>query len=229
MKNIIFFIFILVNIGSVYGQSPQNFILQRGTRLDDLIRPDLLYYFSEFKNGFIYYKSKPAEYGKFNYNMFHDEIQFLNENGNKMALASYSDVAYVSINNQIFLYLNNGIFEVVESGRNSLLIKRRCVVKETGKVINSTFVSHGSNVDQETNVVVNGVPKTINTKREALAKVEITPYLLNGKKITLANDIHKIKKIYNKDSEIDKYLISFPVDVNNVEDIKRLIVYCNSL
>ncbi len=229
MKNILFFILLLIGFDSVFGQLTQKIIVQKGTLLDNVIRPDLLYYFSDFKDGQVFYRVKPAVYGKFNYNMLHDEIQFLNENGKKLAISDYSDVAYVLIDNHIFIHFNSGIYEAIESGKKSLIIKRKCNIKEIGKVVSPTFVSHGSNIDQETNIVVNGTPKTINTKREVLVKIDTIPFLYFEKKIYLANDLNKFKKIFKKSVEIDQYINSVPVDFNQIDDLKKLTTFCNSL
>ncbi len=123
----------MIITGCIFCQTPQKIILDDNKASVSDINPELQLIFPDFRDGSIHYKGKRPIECKLNYNFLLDEILFLNEKGEKMALANPEDVLNVSIADRVFIPTAKGYFEVIEDGKASLVYKWICRISKAGK------------------------------------------------------------------------------------------------
>jgi hypothetical protein len=159
-----------------------------------------------------------------------DEILFINENGAKMAISNPEDLSYVIISDRMFIPSPKGYFEVIEKGDVSLVYKWICRISKVGKEGALGLSTDAPSVYQMNRFSFDAREWKMGIDEEAVAAVEVRPYLNAGSKFIQITDVKSFMKAFpGKKSEIKTYLDQNPVDFKKEADLRRLTSYGNSL
>lgn len=231
MKKIFGFLLISLIIPEyLLSQGSQKITIDNNKASAEQINPEFQQIFPDFRSARIYYKAMRPIGCKANYNFLFDEILFLNEKGEKMALANPERLLHVIIDNRMFVPSNKGYFEVIESGDVSLLYKWVCRIRETRKQGALGLSTAAPSVYQMNRISFDSKEWKMEVDKEALASVEVIPYLkAKTNYISVKGPQSLMKAFRGKNSEIKDYLDKNPVDFKNEADLRRIIKYCNSL
>jgi hypothetical protein len=230
MKTIYFLFFLLFIPICLPGQTPQKILLDNNKTSSEVIKPELQQIFPDFRNGQIYYKSKSPIKCMLNYNFLLDEVLFINEKGEKMAIANPEDLKYVLITDRMFIPTPKGYFEVIESGNISLVYKWNCRIIETMKEGALGLSTDAPSVYQMNRISFDSREWKMDVDKEAVASVEVIPYLKIKSKYVLIKGAQSYFKVFHgKKSEIKTYLDQNQADFRKEADLRRLTKYCNSL
>ena len=229
-KNALLSILILLIHGTIYCQETQQLSIAGGTPVNSVLKPEMQNVFPNFTNGEVLFLNHQIVKGKFNYNFLVDEIQFPNEKGEVLALSNPTEISLVTIEKKVFMYLSKGYYEILESGKCSLLLKRKCKILYYGKKGAYGQTAHGASIDQYSSLSINGSVTQVNTEKEAIAKIDYSHFLLIGKKLIAAENEKGFVKAFSKNkSQVTQYIHEFPVDFTKNEDLIRLTKFCNGL
>jgi hypothetical protein len=230
MKTIYFLLLLLFVPICLPGQTPQKIQLDNNKTSSESIKPELQQIFPDFRNGQIYYKNKNPIKCMLNYNFLLDEVLFINEKGETMALANPEDLKYVLITDRMFIPSPQGYFEVVERGKISLLYKWHCRITETRKEGALGLPTDAPSVYQMNRISFDNKEWKMDVDKEAVASVEVIPYLNKESKFVLIQGAKSYLKVFKSEkSEIKRYLDQNPVDFRKESDLRRMTIYCNSL
>ena len=230
MKTLCLSISLLIITNYVLCQTPQKIIIDNNKASVSEINPELQQIFPDFRNGSIHYKNKRPIECKLNYNFFLDEMLFLNEKGDKMAIANPQDLSYVLIDNRMFISTPEGYFEVIEDGNISLVYKWISRISKAGKEGALGISTDAPSVYQMNRMSFDSKEWKMGVNEEAVVSVEVRPFLWTKSKLILIKGPKSYyKAFHNKSSEIKKYLDQNPADFRKEEDLRRITRYCNSL
>jgi len=211
-------------------QTPQKIIVKDNQASSEMINPELQQIFPDFQNGSIHYKGKRPIECRLNYNFLLDEILFLNEKGEKMALANPQDVSKVIISDRTFIPTAKGYVEVIEDGEISLVYKWICRISKVGKKGALGLSTDAPSVYQMNRFSFDAREWKIAVDEEALAAVEVRPYLkINSKLIQITGVKSFMKAFRGEETKLSQYLDQNPVDIKKEADLRRLTRYGNSL
>lgn len=73
-----------------------------------------IYRFSSFNEGSIVFRNGIISSGRLNYNVSLDELHFINENGDTLAMADPASVSFVNLNGSRFYY-DKGFFQTIDT------------------------------------------------------------------------------------------------------------------
>jgi len=230
MKTIYFLSLLLFIPICLAGQDPQKIQIDNNKVSSEGINPELQQIFPDFRNGQIFYKSRNPIKCMLNYNFLLDEVLFINEKGERMAIANPGELKHVLISDRMFIPSPDGYFEVIERGNISLLYKWHCRITETKKEGALGLSTDAPSVYQMKRISFDNKEWNMEIDKEAVASVEVIPYLNKESKYVLLKGSKSYFKVYKgKKSEIKRYLDQNPVDFRKEADLRRMTRYCNSL
>lgn len=212
------------------GQTPQSVKLNNNKISAESIKPELQYVFPDFQSGRVVMKNKSQVKCQLNYSFLHDEVLFINEKGEKMALANPEEISEVYIANRLFIPELKGYYEVIERGAVNLVYKWTCNIAEKGKEGALGITTDAPSVVQMNRMSFDAREWKLDVDKEAVISVEVVPYLKIKTKYVIvkgAKDFYRA--IPGKKEEIKLYISQNPVDFRKEADLKRIVKYCNSL
>ena len=230
MKKYLFLL--LLFPGWIFAQDRQIIEVTSGDDLDERISYHLQYLFPEFTIGDVIYKDAPLGAGMINYNLLVGEMQFLADD-EVMALANIRDIAMVYIDNRKFYPFNNKEFaeELLSTDKVQLRVRRRGSMVPYAKrgaygasSPTSAITSYNSinNASQQHNLSVMG---------DVMVTLKYFYYLVgqNGR-YTQINNVKAFTKLFPVHrAQIEAYAKENNIRFDNVNDLKVLLVYCNTL
>jgi len=167
---------------------------------------------------------------KLNYNFLLDEILFINEKGEKMAIANPQDLSYVLITDRMFIPSEKGYFEVIENGNVSLVYKWICRISKISKKGALGLSTDAPSVYQLNRFSFDAKEWKMGISEEAVASVEVQPYLRTDSKFVNLKGVQSFNKAFHdKKSEIKTYLEQNTVDFKKEADLRMMTRYCNTL
>lgn len=230
MKTIIlqFCIFVLPICSA--GQANQTITLKNNKVSSEDIKPEFQYIFHDFRSGSVCYRDNKIINCQLNYNFLMDEILFINAKGEKMAIADPKDLSYVLIANRKFIPTPKGYYEIIESGDISLVYKWICRISPTKAKGALGLSTDAPSIYQENRFSFDNREWKMDVDKEALASVEVIPYLkIKSKFVSITGAQSYYKTFRGKNSEIKIYLEQNPVNFKKEADLRRITRFCNSL
>lgn len=225
-----FFVLLLITSGYLFCQAPQKVTIDNNKVSTNDISPELQLIFPDFRDGSIHYKTLRPIKCKLNYNFLLDEVLFLNEKGEHMAIANPEDLTYVIIENRKFIPSEKGYFEVIENDNISLLYKWTSRISKAGKEGALGLPTDAPSVYQMNRISFDSKEWKVGVNEEAVVYVEVRPYFKAYSKFIPATNPKSCYKAYpEKKALIRAYLEQNPVDFKSESDLRRLTRYCNSL
>ena len=230
MKTLYFLFSLLVIPLYLPGQTPQTITLENNKTSSEVINPELQYIFPDFQKGRVFLKDKKVIDCQLNYNFLLDEVLFIDANAKKMALANPQDLLYVTIANRRFISTSKGYFEVIETGKISLVYKWICNIIEKGNEGPLGIISDAPSIYQMNQISFDARTWKLDVDKEAVVTVKVIPYLkIKSKFVPVKGVKDFIKAFPGNRSEIELFMDQNPVDFKIEADLRRLTKYCNSL
>lgn len=224
------FIGILLANATVWGQASQTIIVRNNKVAASDIAPEYQQIFPGFRDATIIYKGMAPIKCQANYNFLLDEIHFLNEKGEKLAISNPIDLTQVIIDNRVFIFTPKGYVEVIEKGDIWLVYKWSCVF--TGKTKEGAYgiKKDTPGIYQMNRISFDSREWNMDVDQEAITFVEVKPYLKSKGKLIHANSLHSFIKAFGKDKfTIKEYAEHNDIDLNKEADLRKFVKFANSL
>jgi hypothetical protein len=230
MKKVIFLMPFLLLSECLVAQTQKKVVLDDNKVSAEKISPELQQIFPDFRKGSVHYKGMMPINCSLNYNFLMDEILFINEKGEKMALANPEDLSHVLIAGRTFIPSSKGYYEVVENGDVSLVYKWICRISKVGKEGALGLSTDAPSVYQLNRFSFDAKEWKLGVDEEAVVNVEVRPYLKTKSRfIQVRGSKSFLKAFQGKKTLINKYLQQNPVDLKKEADLRRMTLYGNSL
>lgn len=230
MKTLPLFLSLLAIEICTSGQTPQTITMDNNKISLELIKPELQYIFPDFQNGRVVLKNHAEVKCQVNYNFLLDEVLFIDENGEKMALANPDEILQVYIASRLFIPSSKGSFEVIENGMVSLVYKWTYNIVDKGKEGAMGILSDAPSIYQMNQMSFDAKNWKLDINKKAVLTVEVIPYIKVGSKyVPVKREKDFFIALPAKKQEIKQYIIKNPVDFKKEADLRRLTKYCNSL
>ena len=113
MKSILTFLFAFVLNGYLFCQD-SIFVINAGVKVNDVIPAEASYHYKDFMSGKVVFRDENVSEGKLNYSMLMDEMHFINERGDTLAVDNEPTISYVSIDKDTF-YFDKGYFMLIKN------------------------------------------------------------------------------------------------------------------
>jgi hypothetical protein len=213
----------------LYSQKSQKILIDNNNVAKEQLSPEFQQIFPEFRNSRVVYRGLSPISCKANYNFLLDEIHYLNEKGDTMAIANPHDLSYVLISDRMFIPSKKGYLEVIEKGNVSLVYKWVCRIRSKAREGALGISTDAPGVYQMNRISFDSREWNIKVNEEGLASVEVIPFLLAKSRIILiSGEVSFLKAFHNREA-LKKYLIENPMDYHKESDLRRFTEYGNSI
>jgi hypothetical protein len=104
-------IFLIIPAG-LFSQESQKILINNNKVAAEQFGPEFQQIYPDFRNSRVVYKGLSPINCRANYNFLLDEIHYLNEKGDTMAIANPRELSYVIIGDRMFIPSEKGFLEV---------------------------------------------------------------------------------------------------------------------
>ncbi|WP_029906063.1 hypothetical protein [Prevotella sp. 10(H)] len=191
------------------------------------------YLFDEFQKGRTVFRNGSAAETFFNYNTLKEKLFFVSQDSVTMEVANPENIVIAKIGDKSFEHVKNGVFyERVNAGNNSVFyIQWRSTLQSKGKNTGygtKSTVSSIDNVSRITDEYGDTYMLRVDKEFDTLPNNSYYLKIKNRfKRFTSANDLAKLYKGHGE--SIKKYAKDEDIKFDNIEDIKKIIAYCELL
>jgi hypothetical protein len=229
MKKVLFIIlFFLISFFNSLGQKTET-ITVKGLDIDNFIA-QTGYKYPSYSRAKVFLKDGDIASGRFNFDYFSQEMKYIGEKGDTLAIANAHDINFVAIGTDSFFY-NKGYYEwIASSGIARLAVKHIFKLVERQNVGPFGISSSSTGVQKIGRVFGNGKPYDFLPNEELVFSKETTFYIspTKGKKndFVVANK-NNIDKLFPK-INIEKFIKENKLNLNKVEDLLSVMVYISN-
>jgi hypothetical protein len=111
-------------LDSISGQQTKSYIVKAGERISEAIPADGMYAFPAFKAATVFMRDGSISAARLNYNIFLNEMQFIGNKGDTMAIAYPETIKYISIDTTLYFYDKTYLQVVLQIDSFKLAIKQ---------------------------------------------------------------------------------------------------------
>jgi translation elongation factor P/translation initiation factor 5A len=129
---------------SVQAQKKKTFKVSPGEKVADVVPQNEKYTYTDFTSGNVYFRNETYYPVKLNYNALFDEMQFISEKGDTLALADENTIKVIVIDKDSFYYQKGYLKQLKKYGEVLLAVKHSFYVMNRQKIGGMGEVSSSS-------------------------------------------------------------------------------------
>ena len=205
-------------------------VIKAGTSLNESVSMKDLCQYPQFVAGKVFFKSGDSTVAKLNYHRFLDEMHFIDLKGDTLSIANAAMIRFIRINDDVFYY-DNGYVKLLKD-TNGIKLAAKQTLRLSGKdkiggygMANPTSAidSYGTLIDQKG--IHNMIP------REDITLTKKTQYYFGDKynRFVLATRKNLLQQFSKQGRTLNAYLKENNVNLNNSEDLQKLLQFLASL
>lgn len=209
------------------AQANKTHLVKAGEAPDKAIPDEAKYILPAFTGGTAFLRSGASVKQRFNYNYLLDEMQFLNTNGDTLAIADPALIKYISIDTLVYYYDKGYLQQTSHSGSYKLAVKQQ-MIQIPDKVGTAYGGSSGSSaVTTYSSIYSSDKVHRLKVDRDVRFEKVMSWYIGNP-----YNRFEKAdrKGFYNtfpsKRDAIKKYIAKNNIDFNKEADLEQLLLFC---
>ncbi len=182
------------------------------------------YLFSEFSDAIIVYKTGLKKSIGLNYNTVTEEMVFF-ENGQYLALDMTETIDTIYINSSTFIPYKNYFLEQHSTDPARIFVRHKHTLLNVGKST-GYGTSQTNAIDNYSSVISSGQIYELNISGDFQLMPENSFFVVIENEIKSVNNIREISKLFSfPKHEIRSYLKSENLDLKNIHDLNKLIVF----
>jgi hypothetical protein len=186
-----------------------------------------LYRYEQFSNGIVWFRDGTTANAKLNYHKLFEQMLFINENGDSLAVGNPEIIKFISIGKDSFYYNKNFYVELVNTYKNVQLARRQTlkeVDQEKTGAYGQTYTNN-SMVANKNYYTVDGRPR-LNVGESTLFSLK-TEYYISYKQNDFTPATKKnIEKLFgDKSKNIKDIIKDHSIDIAKEEDLIKLSRY----
>ena len=216
----------ILYIANVSAQTENIYPVKMGEIPDEVIPKEASYLLPGFTQGVVFFKDGTFSKQRFNYNSLLDEMHFINEQGDTLAIAGTALINSVEIDSIKFYYDTGYVRQVFTQGNYKLVIKQKWAQipdKKTGGYDIGSSIASIKTYSSISNS--NGSIGRLHVGKDVLYKKENSFYV--GDKFNHFQEANKksFHAIF-EDKNISQYLKEHKVNFKKEEDLEALLQFC---
>lgn len=231
-----YIVIVLLLCGGSFAQAQQNattFRVKAGEEPMKVIPVEHQYRYPLFQKGKVVYMNGNFTAATFNYNNLLGEVQFINSQGDTMAIAGEPSLYSVLVGESIYLYNEaEGFLEVVQEFDAMKLGKRKKLEFAGADKVGAYGQSSGASSIRNTSTIIsnNSQRYSLAQKGDVVFSEKLTYFLVDER-----NQFHRankpnILKIFPKHRKaISSYMKEHSLNLDKEQDLVKLLRFCTTL
>jgi hypothetical protein len=189
------------------------------------------YYYPHFAKGMVYFKTGQTTEAKLNYNLALEEMHFLNKNGDTLALANEETLKVIVVGKDSF-YFDKGYLKIVATYDNFKLASKQ---KNAARALKQRG-AYGEDISGTAAVKINNFLSAdrasvkLNSTEGSYGNFEVDYFIMDANSTFIPVSKKNILKYFpNHKSEIETYITTNSLNLEQELDIKKLLLYASLL
>ena len=209
-----------------FAQNTGSFTVKTGTSISETIPDSVLYQYPQFTAGRVHFRNGSTTSAQLNYNRFLDEMQFLDSNGDTLAIAEAETIKLILVGIDSFYYDKGYFFVVGNNGSIKLATKQGFKIlnkQKTAAYDMSTSVSSIRNVNSYT---TEGKIYNLAVREDVVLTRETYYYFGNNYNRFVPATKKDLMSLYPKHrNEISRYIKENEVRFQERKDLEKLLQF----
>ena len=213
---------------NAYSQLTETITVPAGSSFDELYSK--IYNYPHFKEGVVLFKAGNTTKGRFNYNLYEGEVQFISGKGDTLNLAGKNDIKNIIIGGDTFLFNNECLQILTASPKAKLAVSKRIRFTNLQKIGAYGTANTTGSITSFNSFVFNGRINNLTVQENMVFTKTSKFYVLDNAFNSLpANKKNVLKLFPQYKNEIENYLIKNNPDFNIQKDLVAFIDYLNTI
>ena len=134
MKALLLLLLISIGYSDLSAQDSTLVTIKAGNKVKDVLKQADIYSYPEFKNGKVFFRDGSKAVGKMNYSRLIDQMLFIDQNADTLALANEKTIKFIAVNLDTFYFDEGYVRLITDYGDVKLAEKQIWVVADTRKI-----------------------------------------------------------------------------------------------
>jgi hypothetical protein len=214
---------------NLIAQDSTRIFIEAGNRFSDVVTPQMLYRYNEFKPGRILFRDGVIMESKLNYNLFNGEIVFISPGHDTLAIGKEQmlNIKRVGIDTDTYVYNKKYLQVLLENNSGTLARKQQYFIVSREKIGGYNLGSPTSSIDSYTSFADRQNNRYDLVVRENITFQLKTEYFVGDSyNLFLPLNNKNLEKIFfKKKNELRSYLQDHPVDLKNEKQLTSLFLH----
>ena len=213
-------------INTASAQKEKAYPVKVGEIPNKVLPNEAMYVLPAFTWGTAWFRNGSSSAKRFNYNFLLDEMHFINEGGDTLAIADPLLISSVVIDSMLFYFDKGYVREIFKQGVYKLAMKQQ-MVQIADKTRGGYDIASGSSSITTYGYINNSNSRIyrLQVAKDVLFKRKISFYIADASNHFLKADKKNFHALF-EDKTITKYLKEHKVNFNKAEDVTALLQFC---
>jgi len=226
MRNHWLLFFSLPLYTSAIPQNAGSFIVKTGTSISKSVPDSVLYQYPQFTAGRVHFRNGSTTSAQLNYNRFLDEMQFLTDHGDTLAIAEAETINLILVGIDSFYYDKGYFFVVSNNGSIKLAIKQGFKILDKQKTAAYDMSSSVSSIRNVNSYTTEGKMYNLAVREDVVLTRETYYYFGNNYNQFVPATKKDLMSLYPKHrNEISKYIKENELRFQDREDLEKLMQF----
>jgi len=229
MKPLLLFFFILSVYTGLLAQDSTYVTIKTGSKVGDVLAPAEMYHYPQFTKGEIFFKGGTKANGKLNYSRLFDQMLFIDNKGDTLALAEERTIKYIAVAQDTFYYDEGFIRIIADNDVVKFAEKQVWVVADIRKTGTHNTNSTPGVTSLRTFRHGNDAVRNELTLNEDIVLRKETHYYFGDKynNFVRAGKKRLLQLFPKEQRSIENYLKENKVDFDKKDDLEKLTQFLN--
>jgi hypothetical protein len=233
MKSLLLLFFILIGFTDLLAQDSTRVTVKTGERIEDVLKPSDIFFYPQFIYSKILFKDGKVADPYMNYNRLYDQMLFINEKGDTLALTDVKNIEYIVNDWDIFFY-NGGYLRLIADDTVIKLAEKQvwevADVRKMGTFNTPTNTVAITSVGYFSNGQDAAKSKELIMNAETVLRKETQYYFADKYNHFVRASKKKLLDFFPKDEQrIENYLKENKVNFDKKADLEKLCQFLRKL
>jgi hypothetical protein len=226
MKSLLLLLFILIGFTDLLAQDSTRVTVKTGERIEDVLKPSDIFFYPQFIYSKILFKDGKVADPYMNYNRLYDQMLFINEKGDTLALTDVKNIEYIVNDWDIFFY-NGGYLRLIADDTVIKLAEKQvwevADVRKMGTFNTPTNTVAITSVGYFSNGQDAAKSKELIMNAETVLRKETQYYFADKYNHFVRASKKKLLDLFPKEEQrIENYIKENKVNFDKKEDLEKL-------
>ena len=233
MKTLLLLLFILISYSDVSAQDSTLVTVKTGEKIEDVLKSSDIFFYPQFIYSKILFKDGKVADPYMNYNRLYDQMLFISEKGDTLALTDVKNIEYIVNDWDIFFY-NGGYLRLIANDTVIKLAEKQiwevADVRKMGTFNTPTNTVAITSVGYFSNGQDAAKSKELIMNAETLLRKETQYYFADRNNHFVRASKKKLLDLFPKDEQrIEDYLKENKINFDKKEDLEKLCKFIHQL
>lgn len=196
----------------------------------DVLPSHEIFFYPEFTTGRVFLRDGVVSEVRLNYNRLVDEIHFINEKGDTLALANENNLKFVAVGNDTFCY-DEGYIRIVSSGKPvKLAIREIWIISETRQLGAYGASNNSVRMISFRSMHEGGRLYDLTVNEDVILKKTTKYYFADSfNKFVPASKANLLMLVPNEERRIASYFKENKINFSNKADLEKTVQFIEQL